>query len=800
MKIILGLLLFFIINGFVFSQEESTHLSGLNNEIELTNIFVNSIKDRESKIYNYRIHFSDLITNIATKNISHSEFTKSKNELDELEKRAKRWTDETKLKHEKILDLIALLKQSNLNYSLSLKKIKGKERKKIRASLRDIISLEKRFQKFEDNIAKHELFLQTFYEDTSKWKKYLSNKIRKNLDKSLFGWELNSFFLEPTDSMRKFYDEGVKVIQDIRLYNYSVFFKENKKQFFSRFILALVAWILMYSVAIYIRKWKNKIENQIEDHTIIEISELLSWHPISFASLGLLFFVFLDFGTLKMVGPPAFIFYTMTVVIITSFWMSIGHKIIQLFADEANQGIETKKIIIRRTPIIIFIITRSLQSFFYLGNDLLILINSVLLGWISFKFISIFLGLKINIAKEKKDSSKKLTFFIQASKIFIIIFSGAILVSTIMEVSGFVNLARSLQFVVANNIMLLLFGWVFYHGTSLLLDNYIKKLYSKKGRYRDELVAFYVNTINVVFVLFLTLFVVESWIKTVFVFSDFWSLPLFKLGDYNFTIDRPVKLLVLYYLLRFAYLNILNLLETVVLTYLNISKKYASNVITIIRYTFILIYISIAAAILGFTYKNLIIFASALGVGIGFGLQNVANNFISGIILLFEQPIRVGDIIEIDSFLAKVKHIGIRSTIVETLENSSVIIPNSEILSNKLTNLTFNDNVVAIKCEVGVAYGSNTKVVSEILKKIAAENSEVLSFPDSQIWFTEFGESSLNFTLKVWINHPEKKFIINSSLMHEINKSFKDENITIPFPQRDLHLHTKDRIDAIKYP
>ena len=130
--------------------------------------------------------------------------------------------------------------------------------------------------------------------------------------------------------------------------------------------------------------------------------------------------------------------------------------------------------------------------------------------------------------------------------------------------------------------------------------------------------------------------------------------------------------------------------------------------------------------ILGFTYKNIVIFASALGVGIGFGLQNIVNNFISGIILLFERPIRLGDIIEINGTFCQVSHIGIRSTIVESIDNSSIVIPNSEILSNKLTNWTLNNNVIALNCDFGVAYGTDTELVTEKMNRLMGEMPEVL--------------------------------------------------------------------------
>jgi small-conductance mechanosensitive channel len=286
--------------------------------------------------------------------------------------------------------------------------------------------------------------------------------------------------------------------------------------------------------------------------------------------------------------------------------------------------------------------------------------------------------------------------------------------------------------------------------------------------------------------------VTQSWYKTIFVFGDFWNIAIFTVGDYRFTIDKPAKLIIAYFISRLLYIIVTYSLEATILNRLNISKKYSSNVTSIIRYIFIMSFFGFCAAILGMTYKNLVIFASALGVGIGFGLQNIVNNFISGVILLFEQPIRVGDIIEVNDYFAKVKHIGIRSTIVESLDNSSIIIPNSEILSNKLTNWTFNNNIIAIVCDVGVSYDSNTQLVANLLDQVAKESPDVLTSPPHQVWFNEFGDSSLNFKLKVWINRPVEKFIIHSRLMHAIFNILNENQIVIPFPQRDLHIKSDE--------
>ncbi|MGK2944400.1 MAG: mechanosensitive ion channel domain-containing protein [Desulfuromonadales bacterium] len=198
----------------------------------------------------------------------------------------------------------------------------------------------------------------------------------------------------------------------------------------------------------------------------------------------------------------------------------------------------------------------------------------------------------------------------------------------------------------------------------------------------------------------------------------------------------------------------------------------------------------IAVSMAGLELQKFAIIAGALGVGIGFGLQNIVNNFVSGLILLFERPVKVGDTINIDDQWGTITRIGLRSTIFETLDRAEIIVPNSELISQKVINWTFTTHISRIVLTVGVAYGSPLNKVLGILMRVAQEHPDILNEPESSAIFTGFGDSSIDFELRVWVSDINKRLRIKSELGLAIDSAFREENITIPFPQRDLHLRS----------
>jgi potassium-dependent mechanosensitive channel len=221
-----------------------------------------------------------------------------------------------------------------------------------------------------------------------------------------------------------------------------------------------------------------------------------------------------------------------------------------------------------------------------------------------------------------------------------------------------------------------------------------------------------------------------------------------------------------------------------------------------VHYTFMTCGIILALGFLGINYANLAIVAGGLGVGIGFGLQNIVNNFFSGLILLFERPIKVGDLLVIDGQWGTVRDIRVRSTVFETVERAVLIIPNSDLISNKILNWTFNGrgpNRLTLK--VGVAYDSDVHQVTSIINQICTENHRVLKEPPPQVYFNAYGDSSLDFTVWVFVRTPADRNPATHELNAAIFDAFNRHGIEFPYPQMDLHIRSvTPKLQALPVP
>jgi len=211
----------------------------------------------------------------------------------------------------------------------------------------------------------------------------------------------------------------------------------------------------------------------------------------------------------------------------------------------------------------------------------------------------------------------------------------------------------------------------------------------------------------------------------------------------------------------------------------------------IIGYTMIAVGFYVAFQLVGVDLSSLAIIAASLGVGVGFGLQNIINNLVSGIIILAERPISIGDRIEVGGVAGRVTKIQIRSTTVVTNDNITMIVPNADFISNTVTNWSHGDPKVRIRVPVGVAYGSDLKLLQQLLLEAAAEHPKALRDPTPVVLFTEFGDSSLNFELGVWTQEMTATPIhFTSEMNFIIEQKLRENGIEIPFPQRDLHVRS----------
>lgn len=270
---------------------------------------------------------------------------------------------------------------------------------------------------------------------------------------------------------------------------------------------------------------------------------------------------------------------------------------------------------------------------------------------------------------------------------------------------------------------------------------------------------------------------------------QFLEIPLVKLGGSPVTLWAIFQLVVLVALLFYVSGKLRTWIveEFLTRTRMEMGARQATG--SIIRYTVIAIGFIVILQTAGIDLTALNVLAGAVGIGLGFGLQNIVNNFVSGIIILFERPIKVGDRIVVGNVEGDVVRIGARSTEVVTNDNITIIVPNSKFITENVVNWSHNDRKVRFRIPVSVAYGSDVRQVERLLLEVAAKNSDVLDKPAPGVRLMEFGDSGLNFELRAWSTTLiHRRGLLTSSLNFAIYHTFAEHGIEIPFPRRDIHI------------
>ena len=281
--------------------------------------------------------------------------------------------------------------------------------------------------------------------------------------------------------------------------------------------------------------------------------------------------------------------------------------------------------------------------------------------------------------------------------------------------------------------------------------------------------------------------------------KGFWEFG-FNIGSQRISLGLVIVVIAMLYGSFFISWFFQKLFLDVLLRKRKVQKGVRLSIERLIHYAVIFIGFLVAISLIGFDLTKFTIILSALGVGIGFGLQGVVNNFVSGLILLFEQPVRQGDIIEVGGIWAEVKNIGLRATTVQTFDQADLIIPNADLTTNQVTNWTLSNRQVRLIIPVGVAYGSDVPLVMKILTECAQANERVVKKPEPGVLFLRFGESSLDFELRVWVTDTDYRLVTRSQLHQEIDRRFREKNIVIAFPQRDLHVRGVDESAILRMP
>lgn len=276
-------------------------------------------------------------------------------------------------------------------------------------------------------------------------------------------------------------------------------------------------------------------------------------------------------------------------------------------------------------------------------------------------------------------------------------------------------------------------------------------------------------------------------------FLFIFNRTLFQIGDSEISIGTIVIFFASFYLLVVVSKNVRLILLNKILAKSKLKKSFRESIANGVRITMMLIGTIIIIQAVGIDLSALSLLAGALGVGIGFGFQKVTDNLISGLTILVEEPIKVGDRVEVGEVSGDIVNISLRATTIVTNDNISIIVPNSEFISSQVINWSHNNRIIRFRLPVGVSYDEDPEIIKNLLLEVADENPNVQKEPKPKVFFEKFGDSSLDFKLGIWTSsHTDKPEFIRSEINYAIFKKFKENKIKIPFPQRDVHIKSKE--------
>jgi potassium-dependent mechanosensitive channel len=348
---------------------------------------------------------------------------------------------------------------------------------------------------------------------------------------------------------------------------------------------------------------------------------------------------------------------------------------------------------------------------------------------------------------------------------------------------------------------LVLLGITLLDGLAVRLFKRWKELDSlpKQILFGIARVSFWIGSVLVIFKLIPELEPIEAWVMTqaqsiLAGLSQLLNTPLIVTGKNQFSLATIVFLIFLLLGVFFSSRALSEWIKQRLLMRLGFDTGTRETVASLIGYVLAGLGFVIVLQTAGLDLSSLAVLAGVLGIGLGFGFQNLVSNFVSGLTLLFEQPIRVGDFVEVSGLLGTVEKISIRSTIVRTLDGIFVIVPNNRFIENNIINWSYRDPQSRIHLPIGVAYGTSPVLVTEVLLNAARSEPRVLSYPAPKVWLKDFGDNALKFELLVWIDRPQDVEVIKSALNFLIEQELRQRHIEIPVPQRDLNIRNLNEL------
>jgi small-conductance mechanosensitive channel len=282
------------------------------------------------------------------------------------------------------------------------------------------------------------------------------------------------------------------------------------------------------------------------------------------------------------------------------------------------------------------------------------------------------------------------------------------------------------------------------------------------------------------------------------VVSAIWHYPLYDAGEHQIHVNQIVLALLVVLLGVWISKRLSMVTRKRITRFSRIDDHIGALVQKVLFYTMVIVITLIALPFIGVPMTVFTVVGGALAIGIGFGAQNLISNFLSGLIIMIEQPIRLGDIVEVDGDEGRIDEIGSRATRVRRSDGIEIVVPNSQFLDNMVVNWTLSDNQVRGEVAVGVAYGSPTDKVAQLLRQAAHEHEKILKSPEPIILFQDFGDNALGFKIYFWahIDRPMDMRIVKSDVRFSIDKLFAEASISIAFPQRDIHLDSAKPIEV----
>lgn len=624
--------------------------------------------------------------------------------------------------------------------------------------------------------------------------KQYSTAIEQRKTKDLFERKKENFRIDILKTIKEDIFDLINTFKDITT---PVFWKKWGQKLWQNAGFVSISFVLFLVGAFFILMRTKVSLLKVQSFSYIE--RLGDWHKLIAdlltrsivpGGIALIVFVYSQLNTMHVVAPTLQMFTLFIFTFLAVTWISHGFD--GFVADSVGTVNADLYIKLSRFLSIFILIYAPIYFNFERDSNLLVILRLTgalfvllwtLMKWKTFKFK--------NFQKETETEDQKQFLIGLGSKYLLVIISTVVI---IFDMIGYGSLSMHWMSSWVITILVILWWSLFFNLISEWDQFYKNKSDTERNEflYDDYPVQWLmIRAGQFVWLISLIVVILLIWGNQQNVLGKFYNLlayPL-KIGNMNFSILGFI-FSVFVILITYAVTRIWKwIFQAKFLNRSGMAIGLQDSITTITIYVIWLFGILVSLHMFGLNTASLAVAFGALGIGLGFGLGNIFNNFISGIILLFERPIQVGDNIEMNGMWAQVKKINVRSTVVQTYDNASLIIPNADFISNQVTNWSFKDKRIRRNISVGVAYGSDIELVRETLLEISKNTKKVLRNPKPDVIFRDFGDSALTFQLRVWTDI-DNMLIVETDIRFKIDKLFKERKIEISFPQRDIHIRS----------